>query len=128
MRLALATLMLLASGLPAGAEPLSEYRWEKRPIVVFAPDRLDPRRVEQLDRFEGARSMLEERENVVIVDTEQTSGLRQHFEPDPFTVILVGKDGTEKLRRTQPVSVEVLTELVDSMPMRRREMRAPNPG
>ena len=128
MRPALPALLVLASALPAGAEPLSDYLWAKRPIVIFAPDQADPRLVEQLDRLEAARPMLEERDNVVIVDTERTSALRDRFEPAPFAVILVGKDGTEKLRREQPVAVEELTELIDSMPMRRREMRDANPG
>ena len=123
MRPALAALIVLASALPAGAGPLAEYRWQKRPIVVFAPAGDDPRLVEQLDRFEAARDRLEERDTVVIVDIEPASALRDRFGPGPFTVVLVGKDGTEKLRREAPVAVEDLTGLIDSMPMRRREMR-----
>ena len=40
----------------------------------------------------------------------------------PFTLILVGKDGTEKLRSHKAVEVETLFETIDAMPMRIREM------
>lgn len=124
MRDALAALLVLAGALPVAADPLAEYRWEKRPILVFAPAPGDPRLEDQLDRFEASRAELAERDNVVIVDTEPGSALRARFRPPEFAVILVGKDGTEKLRRASPVAVGDLTALIDSMPMRRREMRA----
>ena len=37
-------------------------------------------------------------------------------------VLLIGKDGGVKLRSTEPVSTDELFALIDSMPMRRREM------
>lgn len=43
--------------------------------------------------------------------------------PDAFCLILVGKDGGEKLRRWEPVDLEEIFALIDAMPMRRREMR-----
>jgi hypothetical protein len=42
---------------------------------------------------------------------------------EPFAVLLVGKDGGVKLRATRPVRAEELFALVDTMPMRRQEMR-----
>ena len=40
-----------------------------------------------------------------------------------FSVVLIGKDGGEKLRRATPLSPEELFAIVDAMPMRRAEMR-----
>jgi hypothetical protein len=40
-----------------------------------------------------------------------------------FAAILVGKDGTEKLRHDAPVTAAKLFATIDAMPMRRREMR-----
>jgi hypothetical protein len=40
-----------------------------------------------------------------------------------FTVILIGKDGGEKLRSHQPISWEKLQSTIDSMPMRQAEMQ-----
>lgn len=128
MRPALAALLVLAAALPAGADPLAGYRWEKRPVVVFAPGPGDARLAEQLERFAAARDALEERATVVIVDAEGPSALRDRFDPTPFAVILVGKDGAEKFRSPEPVPVEALSERIDAMPMRRREMRESSPG
>lgn len=40
-----------------------------------------------------------------------------------FTVILVGKDGGEKMRSYHPIRWETLQSTIDGMPMRRDEMR-----
>ena len=52
--------------------------------------------------------------------------LRERFDvgEEDFQVILVGKDGTEKLRKKGEVlEPERLFEVIDAMPMRKREMR-----
>ncbi|SEJ85577.1 protein of unknown function [Dyadobacter sp. SG02] len=40
----------------------------------------------------------------------------------PFTFILVGRDGGEKLRSSDVVSAEKLFGLIDAMPMRKNEV------
>jgi hypothetical protein len=40
-----------------------------------------------------------------------------------FTFILFGKDGTEKLRSNDPVSLENLYRTIDAMPMRQAEIK-----
>lgn len=122
MRNALAALTVLAGLAPATAEDLAGYRWERRPILVFAPSPADPRLAEQLRLFEAARPALEDRRNVVIVDTKPGSALRARFAPEGFTVILVGLDGGEKFRRNAVVAPEILNARIDRMPMRRREL------
>ncbi|MEM9527193.1 MAG: DUF4174 domain-containing protein, partial [Bacteroidota bacterium] len=50
----------------------------------------------------------------------------ERFAPQPehFELILVGLDGTEKLRRTNTVvPITDITDLIDTMPMRRQELR-----
>ena len=42
---------------------------------------------------------------------------------DSFALLLVGKDGGVKLARSEPMALDEIFALVDSMPMRRREMR-----
>lgn len=41
----------------------------------------------------------------------------------PFLAVLIGKDGGVKLRETSPVETDRLFNLIDSMPMRQREMK-----
>lgn len=52
---------------------------------------------------------------------------RFHVRPDQFTVILLGKDGGEKLRSHQPIEWEKLQSTIDAMPMRQDEMRGSKP-
>ena len=42
---------------------------------------------------------------------------------EAFTFILVGRDGGEKLRSKELVKTDKLFGLIDSMPMRKREMK-----
>ena len=47
-----------------------------------------------------------------------------HVARRDFAIILIGKDGGEKFRSTQPVSFETLRVFVDAMPMRQQEMHS----
>ncbi|MEM9062568.1 MAG: DUF4174 domain-containing protein [Pseudomonadota bacterium] len=115
-----AAIFLAASAV--SAEELAKYAWEARPILIFALPG-DPRLDEQLALFERARADLEDRENVVIVDTEPGSKLRERYQPSDFSVILIGKDTGEKFRRDDLVDPSELNALIDTMPMRRQEMQ-----
>ncbi len=42
---------------------------------------------------------------------------------DEFAVVLIGRDGGEKLRSTSPIPAAELFGKIDEMPMRRRELR-----
>ena len=55
--------------------------------------------------------------------------LRKQFQSESGTTmfILIGKDGTEKLRK-DTVKIEDLFEVIDAMPMRKREAESRNPG
>jgi len=111
----------LLAGLLAFAAPddtLAPYGWEARPIVVFAVAG-DPRLERQLAAFAGVTDALRERRNLVVVDTNGTSALRERFGPEGFTVILVGLDGGEKARQQGVVSGDEFEDAIDAMPMRR---------
>lgn len=120
------TAALIAIALPAGAQddPLAEYRWVARPIIIFADSPRDPRVVEQLGEFELGRRDLEDRDVVVIVDTEQDSPLRDRFHPRDFQFLLIGKDGEVKYRKPDPVPVRELARVIDRTPMRLDELQA----
>lgn len=113
--------------LPAGAADLDAYRWERRPVLVFAPSRSDPAYVEQRAMLEAAAAGLAERDVVVLSDTSATAdgALRRALDPQGFEVLLIGKDGGVKLRERRPVSAAALFGAIDAMPMRRREAGDP---
>ena len=118
--------------------PLEPFLWKKRPLLIFADAAGDEKLKDQLAAVERDRKGFDERDMalvVVIADGghageealtgEAAALLRASFEVEDgeFAVILVGKDGTEKLRSNEPVEMARLFEVIDAMPMRRREMR-----
>ena len=118
---------------------MKDYQWENRVLLIFAPDSDDAILTEQSANLSGMGAGLNARDLVVVqivsedavsfngkVDTSLTSqAFYEYFvvQKADFTVILVGKDGTIKLRQTQPVTSQRLFSIIDAMPMRQREMR-----
>ncbi len=94
-------------------------------VVVARPG--DPRTAQQHAAFERDAAALHERDVVVQDITPETARReRPELRVAPlasFEVLLIGKDGGVKLRRDQPVAVSEITALIDTMPMRRNEMR-----
>jgi hypothetical protein len=60
-----------------------------------------------------------------LIDHQSAASLRNRFSVNPgqFLVVLIGKDGGEKLRRGGEVDITEIFSLIDSMPMRQREIR-----
>lgn len=140
MALSLAVLTVGALTLPSTSEAgMQRFQWQNRPLLVFAPGAEDPALQHQLAIARDHAAGWRERDMVTIVvagDRPVTvdgtkakdlanDTLRERFgvTGDSFAAILVGKDGTEKLRRDAPISAPKLFETIDAMPMRRREMR-----
>lgn len=116
------------------AQPLDQYRWKNRILLVFAPDPQDQQLRDQLSLLQPSRAGLMERDLKVIVvnpksDTNITAADAKHLsqvykvEKDTFRVVLIGKDGTEKLRTSQPISPAELFRIIDAMPMRQSELK-----
>ena len=114
-----------ASPLPTEEADLDAYLWTARPVVVFADSDADPRFVEQMELLDRGASALEERDVVVITDTDPAarSAIRQKLRPRGFMLVLIGKDGGIKLRKPSPWDVRELSRVIDKMPMRLQELR-----
>ena len=143
-RLALMLVVLVASTAPgsaaAAAAELSDSLWERRPQLVFAPTGIDPRLVETLRRIEATRCDFDSRDMVLgLVVAEGTSTLDGHaidvdesrrlmnqyaIGDNTFSVLLIGKDGGEKLRVNEVPDLQSIYAVIDGMPMRSREMGA----
>jgi len=124
----------------AMAAELSDYLWERRPLLLFAPAESDPRLVETMRRIEASRCDFADRDMVLgrivtegtstldghVVDTSQAQRLVSEFGigPDSFSVVLIGKDGGEKLRVADVPDLESIYAVIDGMPMRARETGA----
>lgn len=128
----------LAGVLTFVSAPLGPLQWDHRPVVVFAPSADDRRLVRQTALLTEAARSLRDRDMAVYLVADGTvrairgpqlgadaTALRSHYRAGQghFTVILVGKDGGEKFRAERVVEPDELFALIDTMPMRRREMR-----
>jgi hypothetical protein len=131
---ALATLLVFATAV----QSMSNYRWKKRPLVVFAENDSSPLLAEQRQIVSRYRSDLNKRDVVVVwvvgntVATElgpppnsNATSLRARFDvaDGEFRAVLAGKDGGEKLSSAKPLAADRLFATIDTMPMRRDEMR-----
>ena len=117
--LAALTMVLMMTG---SAMSLSSHRLI---VVVGRPD--DPRVHAEMQLIGNARAALDERD--VVVQTLSPEAARRE-RPElgvgaktAFEVLLVGKDGGVKLRRSGPVDCREISALIDAMPMRREEMK-----
>lgn len=110
---------------PADMEDLSEFRWKKRPIVVFADSENDPAFLEQIELLEDRTDALRDRDVIVLIDTDPgaRAPIRLKLRPRGFMLALIGKDGEVELRKPFPWSVRELTRSIDKMPDRQREIR-----
>jgi hypothetical protein len=106
-------------------EDLSEFQWEKRPILVFADSENDPAFIEQMDLLRERVDDLLVRDVIVLTDTDPAARnpLRLRMRPHGFMLVLVGKDGQVELRKPLPWSVREISRSIDKMPMRQREIR-----
>ena len=60
------------------------------------------------------------------IDYDSTLNLRNKYNFKEFKLILIGKDGGEKYNSKKPVSINVIYELIDGMPMRKNEIKERN--
>ncbi len=110
MRLAAIFLLLI----PLAVSGSERGRADNRLLVISAPSLEDPLYRTQTAELVAEWSGLVERD--FFIETKMGS--------KSFSVILVGKDGKEKLRRPAPISSKELFAIVDAMPVRQAEMRA----
>ena len=133
--------LLPGSGRNAIAEPLdlSQFQWKHRLLFIFAPNRSHPLFVSLHNALSAQKAGAADRDLVIfeIFDSDPSSmnskylasnsalSLRNRYSVNPgeFTVLLVGKDGGIKLKRQDEIRLEDLFALIDSMPMRREEIR-----
>lgn len=104
---------------------LNEFKWIKRPLLVFSDSPLNPDFLRQMALLEEGAAQLAERDVVVIIDTDPDarSALREEMRPRGFALVLIGKDGGVKLRKPLPWNVRELSRGIDKMPMRQEEMK-----
>ncbi len=134
-----------SAGCPAQPNTLRAMRGCYRPLLVFAPSLDNPQLVQEFDQLKAHTVELKSRSVLYVpivpeghnqpipsskvptarLSEDELAAMRHRFkvEPPEFLVILIGKDGEEKLSNKSPVTVDQIDRLIDSMPMRKIEMR-----
>jgi len=125
----------------AAAESLGRFQWKNRVFVIFA-DRDNARAARQENLLLADRSALDERDMVVLKisgsgvkpifgasDNLDGEAIRRDLnapEVGEFAAFLLGKDGTVKLKLSEPIASGELFAIIDSMPMRAAESLKPD--
>jgi hypothetical protein len=127
------------AGRPPEATDLGQYRWKNRLLFLFSPSPVVPayQSLDQelrrnpdgvADRDLLVFRILEQGPSAVgsqEISPQDAANLQRLFgvSPGAFKVVLVGKDGGVKLERSGLVTLSEIFTLIDSMPMRQREMQ-----
>lgn len=115
----------------AMAHDLASYRWTSRILVVFAPRAAHPGLIEQRRLYRAMGNGAHERDLVLVEEvgaSPEAGAVRARFGVDNgFAVLLIGKDGGEKLRSDRPLDEAALFPVIDAMPMRQAERQRQRP-
>jgi hypothetical protein len=121
-----------------GSFTLDQYQWKKRALVVNAAAEDDSNLEQQRAAVASAADDFADRDMVLVTlldDGVSLAGDRQLTDSEAdtvrstlgidardFAVKLVGKDGSVKLSKEAVTSMDEIFSLIDTMPMRRREI------
>ena len=116
---------------------LSEYRWNKRVLVISAATADDRNLVEQQQELATTAEAFANRDMVLVtlldnavstagdreLTTAEASAARAFvgIETGSFSLLLIGKDGSVKLSAESATPMTEIYALIDTMPMRQRE-------
>jgi hypothetical protein len=139
-RLCFTLVFALTLSSPGLAADLDTHLWRERLLLVFAPAADHPEHVRLAGELERRAPELDERQLVVYrlflqdasrsdrrpLEAAAAEALRRRFgvTAGETVLILIGKDGGEKLRAaTGTLDLDTVFQRIDAMPMRRLEMR-----
>jgi hypothetical protein len=150
--LALAVMPSLSLGQAQSGVTLASLRHDYRPLLVFAASDNEVLR-EQVKLLSEHLEEMQERQVLVVpivfkagqngewksglpegsvawLTPEEETAARKRFRvgEEEFAVVLIGKDGGEKLRSPNPVTMDRVMKVIDAMPMRQKEVRDGHTG
>ena len=110
------------------------FRWKNRLLVMFCGDASTGAWTELRDRVRCRQEEVRERDLLLILvagataaspKRRKTAELHKRFgiNANGVCVLLIGKDGTEKMRWPHVPDLDDVFARIDAMPMRQREMR-----
>lgn len=133
--------LLVFLGFPhsAIAQDLSDHLWKDRVLLIYAENNTSELYLQQMDELLKDKEGLDERKLVLYSmtpshvkkgwgDLEWEARNKSfgyfHNPKVEFEIILLGLDGSVKLRQNQLLTRKLLFAEIDSMPMRQNELRS----
>ena len=118
------------------ADPLQDFRWKNRILLILPPQEIAKINLQLLKHQKAIveRNLIiinlsessESFTNQMTLSKDQLQTLRTRYklnnESKPFFT-LIGKDGEEKARQDEQLDLQKIFTLIDSMPMRKAEMK-----
>ncbi len=117
--LSLLTMISLPKSL---GQNLQSYKWKNRIVIVFGNKASEQLVHEQWVTLEAQKAGLQERDLLTFVNPASQSMKKLRSEAI-FEIILIGKDGGVKSRKTSLMTANELFAIIDGLPMRRSEVR-----
>lgn len=115
------------------AQDISDYKWKNRIVILYENDTNTTDVKSALEIIDNNASKFTERDILVFVykdnllysvDRKPTEIKKSEILPEIYDgYILIGKDGGIKSKAQYPFNLQKLFNLIDSMPMRKSEMR-----
>ena len=117
-RVFLLGVMLPMLSVKNNAQDLAQYQWQHRVIILCGDSHSDSYQ-KQLNSLsaEKIKDELADRKLIILRDSED------HCNDEDFKIVLYGLDGGVKLSSSTEVKAREIFDLIDSMPMRRAELR-----
>ena len=95
-----------------------------RALLVFGEDSNLVLVNKQVQALQKDPAGIKERDiNIVLVKKESNLYKKYKIEPGSFTIVLIGKDNTEKYRSDTVIAIAQLFSIIDAMPMRKAEIK-----
>ena len=139
-RTALSLLFILLLTFVGSAQDLKKYQWQNR-IVLLKAVHLDSDKLQnQLTLLLSNTQNLKDRDLLIFIVTDtsvyddaktktelSSSAIIKNYDMAGFNgLLLIGKDGGVKLRKGFIVYPKTIYDLIDGMPMRKKEIRTKN--
>ncbi len=130
--------IILISWMHSFGQEIGKNQWKNRVLILLTKDAENTEYGNQLTEFNGELINFNERKLVVyhVTPTSYKVGLNTTTKPissmlytkykktkSDFEVILIGLDGGIKLRQDSILTKQKLYTLIDSMPMRKNELK-----
>lgn len=99
----------------------------ERQLLLFGIDKNPSLVQQQIQLLNRESKGVKERSLIITVIKKGDARIRKYsINPDQFTVLLIGKDNSEKYRTNSLLPADQLFGIIDAMPMRKAEMESVN--